>query len=54
MSENVQVTENQQESMSDAMLARLRAVPMLAKIPDSEVEKLLKLLVLRGISLVPR
>ena len=37
VSEQVQVVENSQRSMSETMLARLRAVPMLASIPEREV-----------------
>ena len=37
MSENVQAVEGRQESMSDAMVARLRAVPILATVPEQEI-----------------
>ena len=37
MSEIVQAVENEPRSMSDTMLARLRAVPILAAIPEREI-----------------
>ena len=37
MSEHVQVVENNPEGVSDAMLARLRAVPILSSVPEQEI-----------------
>ena len=37
MSENVQAVETQQESTTDAMMTRLRAVPILASVPEQEI-----------------
>jgi signal transduction histidine kinase len=37
VNEYAQATVTQQQSMSDAMLARLRSVPMLATVPESEI-----------------
>ncbi len=37
MSEDVQAVESKPESMSDAMMARLRAVPILSSVPEQEI-----------------